>query len=37
MRVHESYESETWQKIYEPEHIREVLTEIEKNFQYFNN
>lgn len=38
MRVHESYESETWQKIYEPGHIQEVLTEIEKNFlKYFTS
>jgi hypothetical protein len=36
MRVHESYESETWQQIYEPEHIQEVLAEIERNFpKYF--
>lgn len=38
MRVHESYESETWQRIYEPEHICEVLAEIEKNFpKYFSS
>ncbi|MCB0190765.1 MAG: hypothetical protein KDJ65_02375 [Anaerolineae bacterium] len=38
MRVHESYESETWGKIHEPAHIQEVLDEIEKNFpKYFTS
>lgn len=38
MRVHESYESKTWEKIYESKHIQEVLVEIEKNFpRYFTS
>jgi hypothetical protein len=30
MRVHESYESDTWQRIYEPDHAHEILAEVEK-------
>lgn len=31
MRVHDSYGSNTWDKIYEADHIQKVLTEIKQN------
>lgn len=38
MRVHDSYDSDTWKKIRDPKHMQEVLVEIEKNFpKYFTS